>query len=96
MADIVEFPLNTVPRRTRYLQARVIGAKAGITVRIMSRAGTPHDLLVVLDGTVDGTTTVAAAPASEMDVAEVIAHSVLATLDAADTTWRARETAWSR
>lgn len=96
MADILAFPTRAKSRAPRYVPAMEIGAKAGITVRIMARAGTPHDLLVVLDGTADGMTTVAAAPASEMDVAEVIGHSVLAALDIAETTWKAQEIAWIR
>ncbi|MCW6512478.1 hypothetical protein [Lichenifustis flavocetrariae] len=96
MADILTFPRNAVARSRRYLPAKIIGIKSGITVRILSRIGSPHDLLVVLDGTADGTTTVAAAPAGEMAVAEVIAHSVLAALDVAETTWKAQEVAWSR
>jgi hypothetical protein len=96
MADILAFPRNAVSRSQRYLPARIVGAQSGITVRILSRAGSPHDLLVVLDGTADGTTTVAAAPAGEMAVAEVIAHSVLVALEVAETTWKAAEMAWSR
>ena len=96
MAEILAFPRSAGSRSTRYLPARIVGAQAGITVRILSRAGSPHDLLVVLDGTVDGTTTVAAAPAGEMAVAEVIAHSVLATLEIAETTWKSQDMAWSR
>jgi hypothetical protein len=96
MADILAFPGTVAPRAKRYKPAKIVGAKSGITVRILSCAGSPHDLLVVLDGTEDGTTTVAAAPAGEMAVAEVIAHSVLAALEVADTTWRAQEAAWGR
>jgi hypothetical protein len=96
MADIIAFPKDTVPRQKRYRPAKIVGAQSGITVRILSRAGSPHDLLVVLDGGPEGTTTVAAAPAGEMAVAEVIAHSVLAALEVAETTWKAQEVAWSR
>lgn len=96
MADILPFPSGGIARSKRYRPAKIVGAQSGITVRILSRAGSPHDLLVVLDGTPDGTTTVAAAPAGEMAVAEVIAHSVLAALEVAETTWKAQEVAWSR
>ena len=96
MADILPFPTGDVARSKRYRPAKIVGAQSGITVRILSRAGSPHDLLVVLDGTADGTTTVAAAPAGEMAVAEVIAHSVLAALEVAETTWKAQEIAWGR
>ncbi len=96
MADIIAFPRGTVARSKRYTPAKIVGAKSGITVRILSRIGSPHDLLVVLDGTADGTTTVAATPASEMAVAEAIANSVLAALEVAEVTWSAQEVAWSR
>ena len=113
MADILSFPRTAVPRAKRYLPAKIVGAQSGITVRILSRAGSPHDLLPGIPGprrsraasphhrwvvgaaTADGTTTVAAAPAGEMAVAEVIAHSVLAALEVAETTWKAQEMAWS-
>lgn len=75
---------------------KVVGAKSGLTVRILSRIGSPHDLLVVLDGTADGTTTVAAAPAGELEVAEAIANSVLAALEVAEITWGAQEAVWNR
>lgn len=96
MADILPFPPDAGSRTKRYRPAKVVGAQSGLTVRILSRTGSPHDLLVVLDGTPDGTTTVAAAPAGEMAVAEVIAHSVLAALEVAESTWKAQEVAWSR
>ena len=95
MADILAFPQFAAARAPRYVPAKIVGAQSGITVRILSRAGSPHDLLVVLEGTPDGCTTVAAAPAGEMAVAEVIAYSVLAALEVAESTWKSQETAWS-
>ena len=46
------------------------------TVRVLSRIGRPHDLIVVLDGTFEGMTTVASMPAGELDLAEVTAQSI--------------------
>lgn len=92
MAEILAFVPNTAPER-RFEDLRVIGVRAGITVRIVERLDWPNDLLVVLDGTREGSTTVAAVPGAKVAVAEVIAHAVLATLEAAEALGSARRSA---
>jgi hypothetical protein len=93
MADIVAFPLKPAAQQARYKEEKVIGAESGIVVRILSRLAKPYDLLVILSGTLEGSTTVAALPAEEMAVAEAIANSTLAALGAAEITWRSQKTA---
>lgn len=97
MADIIAFPARPESAPDgRYRSEGTVGSNAGISVRILSRVATPHDLLVVLHGTADGCTTIAAVPAGERAVADVIAHSTLATLMAAETTWRQQSGAAQR
>lgn len=89
MANVISFPGG--PRmlpEERYKYDDTIGARAGLSVQILSRISQPHDLLVVLHGTAEGRTTIAAVPAGERAVADVIAHSTLAALDAAGRAWQ--------
>lgn len=92
MAEILAFVQNTAPER-RFENLRVVGVRAGLTVRIVERLDWPNDLLVMLDGTREGSTTVAAVPGADLAVAEVIAHAMLATLEAAEGVVTARRSA---
>ena len=83
MADVIAFP-SGCDREGHFTEVRSLGSGAGLTVRLIERQGWPHDLLVVLGGTVEGSSTVAAVPAGELALADVIGHAVLASLQAAE------------
>ena len=86
MANIIAFPSKPTAEQ-RYREDCVVGVEAGIRVRLLSRIGTPHDLLIAIDGSCAGTT-VASFPAEEVVAAEVTAHAILASLEAARNAWR--------
>jgi hypothetical protein len=81
MAEIVAFPSSTVSKGG-FEEVDVVGTASGVSVRLVERRSWPHDVLVVLGGTAEGSTTVASVPAMDRDVAQVIAQAVLASLSA--------------
>jgi hypothetical protein len=81
MAEIVAFPSSGAPK-CGFEEVGVVGVASGVSVRLVERLAWPHDLLVVLGGTAEGSTTVASVPAIDRDVAHVIAQAVLASLSA--------------
>lgn len=93
MGDVIPFPLHRAePDPAHYRVEREVGEETGITVRILERIAWPHDLLVTLAGTAEGSSNVAAYPAAEMHAATVAAYAVLAALEAAEITWDLQRT----
>lgn len=90
MGDVIPFPPIRPPDPGHFDEMKAVGEERGITVRIVARRGWPHDLLVVLTGTVEGWSTVAAVPAGELAQAETTAHAVLSAIEAAELTWSIR------